>query len=785
MRRPALLSLVLTLFMLSACNTFKYVPADQYLLYSVKLQQKNMVPSDVNYNIYLHQVPNERFLGLVDLNLAIYNLSGRDTSKWINRTLRKLGEEPVLFDAAKNERSRLTLENLMNNQGYFNAIVQEEVQYKKRRAYVTITMDGNSPYTIHQFEFDSKGDSLDHWIQHSLQSTTIRPGMLLSSEKLDEERSRLVKDLQERGYYAIQKDNFFYRVDSTLGNSTANVTLELKSFVPDTSVNPTAGNRMLDLSHKVYRFRNVYFMLGVDMASFNRQAAAGLNGGNVPIFNLTGYDTLVTNGYRTVYQKKPFISPNALISNCRIVPGQVYDINMVNRTYARLNALQYMKYVNIRFAEVPSKEPDERYLDCYIVLSQNQRQGLGFDVEGTNTAGDFGIAGNASYTHRNLFNGSEMLQAKFRGAYEAVSSQAISSFASNYVELGGEINLTLPEFKAPFLKTSFKQKLDATTEFRSAYQLMTRPEFQRTVASMGMRYNWSHQNLRQTFDLFDLSYTYMPWVHPDFAAKYLNDTSYLKYSYEDHFILRSAYTFSYSSVPFGSVSRDYHTWKGSFESAGNLLYAGYALTNAPKDNNGFYTIGKVNFSQYVRGELEYAKSLTLDSRSRLAYRAGIGLAYPYGNSTILPFEKRFYSGGANSVRGWAVRTLGPGSYFNPGSRINFMNQSGDMKLDLSMEYRGSLFWVFEGALFADAGNTWTFNSYSGQPGGQFKFNSFYKEIAASVGAGIRLAFDYFLFRFDAGMKVYDPAANQADHWRIRHIDNWNDFALHFAVGYPF
>ena len=780
MRRVVLLFSLLTLFLLSACNTFKYVPQDQYLLHSVKLVQKGILASDVNYNIYLHQVPNERFLGFLDLNLSIYDMSGKDTSKWINRTLRKLGEEPVIYDPAKNERSRVTLENLLINQGYFNAIVQEDVQFKKRRAYVTITMNGNSPYTINKFEFNSTGDSLNNWIEKALQSTDIHPGMLLSSEKLNLERDRLVKYLQEKGYYAIQKENLYYRVDSMLGNSTANVTLMLQSFKSDSTINPTTGGRLIDFSHSVFRFRNVYFMLDVDMASFNRQSATGVNAGGSSIFSLSGYDTLSTDGYRTVYQNKPFMSPTALIANCRIVPGQIFDVTKVNRTYARLNSLQYMKYVNIRFAEVPSDATDERPLDCYIVLSQNKRQGVSFDVEGTNTAGDFGVAGNVSYTHRNLFNGSEMLQAKVRGAYEAISTKS-----SNYFELGGELNLILPEFKAPFLKTDFKQLVDATTELRTAYQLMTRPEFERTVASMGVRYNWSHQNLNQTFDLLDLSYTFMPRVDPGFASTYLNDTSYLKYSYEDHFILRTAYSFSYSSVPFGSVSRDYHTWKGSFESAGNLLYAGYALVGAPKDANGFYKIGKINFSQYIRGELEYAKSVTLNSRSRLAYRAGIGLAYPYGNSTILPFEKRFYSGGANSVRGWGVRTLGPGSYSNPGTRINFMNQSGDMKLDLSMEYRGNLIWKFEGALFADAGNIWTLNYYSGQPGGQFKLNSFYNQIAGSIGAGIRLALDYFLIRVDAGMKVYDPSSALTDHWRIRSIDNWDDFALHFAVGYPF
>src|ERR1035437_7448197 len=241
MRRVVLLFSLLTLFLLSACNTFKYVPKDQYLLHSVKLVQKGILASDVNYNIYLHQVPNERFLGFLDLNLSIYNMSGKDTSKWINRTLRKLGEEPVIFDLAKNERSRVTLENLLINQGYFNAIVQENVQYKKRRAYVTITMNGNSPYTINKFEFNSTGDSLNSWIEKGLQSTDIHPGMLLSSEKLNLERDRMVKYLQEKGYYAIQKENFYYRVDSMLGNSTANVTLMLQSFKSDSTINPTTG----------------------------------------------------------------------------------------------------------------------------------------------------------------------------------------------------------------------------------------------------------------------------------------------------------------------------------------------------------------------------------------------------------------------------------------------------------------------------------------------------------------------------------------------------------------
>jgi outer membrane protein assembly factor BamA len=778
MRRPALLISLSILLLLSACNPYKYVPKGQYMLKKVTLQKEKGLPS-VDYNLYLHQVPNSRFLGILDMNLFFYNLSGTDTTKWINRTLRKLGEEPIIYDEAKNERSRITMENLLINQGYYDAEVVKDVQFRKRNAYVTLRMKGNTPYTINQYDFDSNNDTISAWINRAMASTEIKPGMLLSSEKLDDERARLVKFLQGRGFYAMQKDYLYYSVDSALGTNKANVSLKLKSFESDTSASGLTGKNLSEYAYSGYRIRNVYFMLGVDMSSYNRRTAGVPS--SAPVFNLTGYDTLSTQGYKTVYKGKPFISPNALIENCRIVPGDRFDGTKVDRTYSRLNTLQYMKYINIRFAEVPPDASGNRSLDCYIILSQNTKQGMGVDIEGTNTAGDFGVAGNIVYTHRNFFNGSELFQIKLHGAYEALSS----NFQSDYTELGGEMNLTVPEFKIPFLTTAFKQTVDAATEYRMAYQLMSRPEFERTVASMGVRYNWSKSQWRQTIDLVDLSYVYMPRVDSTFKADYLTNTSYLKYSYEDHFILRSGYTFSYTSVPFGASSRTYYTWKGNIESAGNLLYAGYALAGAPKDNNGFYKIGNINFSQYIRGELEYAKSVTLSSRSRLAYRVGFGLAYPYGNSTILPFEKRFYSGGANSVRGWSVRTLGPGTYDNASNTIDFMNQSGDIKLDMSMEYRGTLFWKVEGALFADAGNIWTVRYYADQPGGQFQLGSFYKQLAGSIGAGIRLNFEYFLIRVDCGMKVYDPSAQLSSPWRITSIDNLDDFALHFAVGYPF
>lgn len=192
----------------------------------------------------------------------------------------------------------------------------------------------------------------------------------------------------------------------------------------------------------------------------------------------------------------------------------------------------------------------------------------------------------------------------------------------------------------------------------------------------------------------------------------------------------------------------------------------------------------IPFAQYIKGDIDYAKNFVIDNRNSLAFHVGGGIAVPYGNASVVPFEKRYFSGGANSVRGWSVRELGPGSYV--GDRNNFLNQSGDIKLDASVEYRTHLFWKLHGALFVDAGNIWTLHEYESQSGGQFKFNTFYKQIAVAYGMGIRLDLDFFVLRFDAGMKAINPVYESGrNRYPIVHPDFSRDFAFHFAVGYPF
>ena len=211
------------------------------------------------------------------------------------------------------------------------------------------------------------------------------------------------------------------------------------------------------------------------------------------------------------------------------------------------------------------------------------------------------------------------------------------------------------------------------------------------------------------------------------------------------------------------------------------------MFDAGKNSEGQYTLFNIAFAQYVKADFDLSRSFLIDSNNQLVLHMGFGIAYPYGNSNVLPFEKRYFSGGANSVRGWSVRGLGPGKYTENDGRINFINQTGDMKLDLNAEYRTHLFWKLGGAFFIDAGNIWTLRDYKGQPGGQFRFNEFLSQLAASYGLGIRFNFDYFILRFDLGMKAVNPAYEHDtdEHYPLLHPKFSRDAAFHFAVGLPF
>ena len=356
----------------------------------------------------------------------------------------------------------------------------------------------------------------------------------------------------------------------------------------------------------------------------------------------------------------------------------------------------------------------------------------------------------------------------------------------DFIEYSIEGRLTFPRFIVPFLSAESRKRNNATSEVFVMYDSQDRPEFHRRVLSAGWGYQWRKQNrpVSYRFDVLDLNYVFMPWISETFRKEYLDNTTnsnvILRYNYEDLFIMKMGFGYSFNN---GRMAL-----KTNVETAGNLLGLGTAIFGGSKNSNGQYKVFDIAYAQYVKGDVDFSRNLLgRRTKDQLVFHVGFGIAYPYGNSTVLPFEKRYFSGGANSVRGWTVRSLGPGRYKDKDGRINFITQTGDLKLDLNLEYRTHLFWKFNGAAFLDAGNIWTLRDYEEQPGGQFTWRGLITDLAVSYGLGLRLNFDFFVLRFDFGMKAINPAyqTEEEAHYPLIHPDFSRDFAFHFAVGMPF
>ena len=642
--------------------------------------------------------------------------------------------KPVIYDTLQARLSCQDLMTAMQNEGYMNAGVSLYTETKGKKLKATYLLHPGQPFLIGKVNYDIQDEGIQQLLHlDQAANQQIKPGMRFTVETLDNERKRIAGLLSDNGYFRFNKDFIHFTADTIMGRKDIALTLQLRKYKPN--------NNSPEADHTRYLIRDVLFQ---------------------------------SNDSDRIHLRK-----QVLLNATAIKEGRPYDASALQRTYNNFARLQAVKYTNIKFTEVP----DTNLLDCHIQISTNKPSTISFQPEGTNTAGDLGAAASITYTNRNLFHGSEQLSIEFRGAYEAITG--LEGYQDqNYTEFSVETKLVFPRFLAPFLSKSFRRRQTASSEWAVSWDFQNRPEFHRRVFSSAWRYRWSEpkHHLNYRFDLLDLNYVYMPWISSTFKRDYLdnaeNRNAILRYNYEDIFIMKTGFTVSYTD--------GVDAVRANFESAGNLLNGVSKGFGFKTNSQGQHTLFNIAYAQYVKFDFDYTHLFQFDKRNALALHAGLGVAYPYGNSTVLPFEKRYFSGGANSVRGWSVRELGPGKFKGTDGRIDFINQTGDVKLDLNAEYRSSLFWKFQGALFIDAGNIWTLRNYAEQPGGQFKFTEFYKQIAASYGMGLRLNFDYFILRFDVGMKAINPAyESEKEHWSIIHPKLSRDFDFHFAVGLPF
>lgn len=749
-----------------ACNTTKYVPDGQYLLNKVKIVTDNKSINKETLKSYLRQTPNQEVFSLFKLQLGVYNLSGRDTASWWNNWLKRAGEEPVIFDEKAAGQSRKELNREMENRGYTKATVDTLVVRHKKKVNLTYRIKAGAPYKIANFKIDIVSDSLRKTLD-ALKDTyvpSVHAGMNFDINALEKERTGLTAFLKQRGYYNLTKENFRFQADTTLGNLKANVVMKLR---PEITGSDSIARKVLARK----KIRNITFLLTTTERT--QAYAAGTRDVREKM------DSVWYDGYRVLFTNKQLISCKSLISNTFISPNSYYNDRMVENTYAALNALPPVKYVNVVFRERPND-----VLDCIIVITPDKNQSFTVDVEGTNSGGNFGVAGDFSYQHRNIFGGAELFKFHVRYSYEALGSLS-NLFSYNATEFATDVSVKYPTFLFPFLGREFKRGINASTAFTIGYNYQVRPEFTRTLANAGIKYAWSHKNLFYSFDLINFNYIYLPRKDSVFAATYLKNSSPLRYSYDNQMIVRSGININYNSQRGKQAGGDVVNWRLGLSEAGNLLYSACKLFGARRDTANTFRIFNIRFAQYVKGDFDFSYNQEITKDNHMIYHVALGVACPYGNAEIIPFEERYFGGGANGVRGWSSYTLGPGAYPNATGAIDFVNQTGDISLLGNLEYRFKMFWKFEGAVFSDAGNIWTIRNYDFQPQGQFRFGEFYKQIAWSYGLGLRVNFTYFIFRLDMGYKLYNPNNDGGQRWIQPLTNPAKNMALFFAIGYPF
>ncbi len=761
-----LLFLAASAIMAFSCSVTKFVPEGGLLLDDVKVVSDVEDNNATNARLYLKQTPNAKWFGLLRVPLRIYSSSGHDTAKWVNRVLRKVGEPPVVYDAVATEASKKNILQMLQNDGYLHATVDyENYNVKEKRTELVYYLHERERYYVGNISLETEDDSIAALVLRNAGETLLEEGMPFSVDRLESERRRITALLKENGYYRFQKDYITFVADTTRYSSNIDLTMHIALFKQ--SENDDA------VPHTAYNIGNVTYVSG-----------AGLRL-NDEIF--ASCDSLSHGGYTFRFKENTVVRPSLLAHNTYLVPGEEYAARNVDRTYSSLAQLTALRYPTLRMVE----RADTSLLDCYIMYEQNKRRSVMLELEGTNTAGDLGAAISATFSDRNLFRGSELLSLRLFGAYEAISE--LSGYTGDsYVEYGAELGLRLPGSCFLEFAPASKRLLKSSTLFALKFNSQERPEFARRVLSGSWAYQWS-KNVKSShrLDVLDVNYIYVPWISETFKSNYLdnvsNRNSILKYNYENLLITKLGYSYTYNSSygDIGRFSNMAYSLRAGVECSGNVLNAASHLLGADKNGDGQYTFMNIAYAQYVKGDFDFVTRVRFDERNSVVVHLGVGVAYPYGNSRILPFEKRYFAGGANGLRGWNVRSVGPGSYRSKNEDIDFINQLGDMKLDFSVELRSHLFWKIHSALFVDAGNVWTLRSYEEQPGGQFSLSKFYRDLAFSYGLGLRFEFDLFVFRLDGGMKAVNPAYKGKDKFALLHPDFDRDFALHFAIGYPF
>lgn len=705
---------------------------------------------------------NRKLFGVYRFHLRTYQTGQRGLEKgkdstWLRNSLVNIGEPPVLVDSSKCELSVKRLQDHYFNLGFLNAQVTYEIRTSKvnsKKAKVIYHVELGEVKRINSVKYVCASKNVNRIVDSLKYQSPLIPGQRLDFSRIQGDRNRITHDLKNHGYYYFNSSYVDYSLDTNIGNNLVDIVVNVR-------------NQMDDNPHEKQTINRVVVLVGI--------------GANT--------DTIEMEGLKFIHNSY-YIDDEFLAQRILIRPGDTYKINAVSKTYSDLLAIGLFRFVTIRFSS--SGADSSGLLDVEIILQTAQKHDISWEPQviytehgggiQSNSERNLGVGNTISLNNRNVFGSAEALNFRTSTALEFQlkndNNRSVSSFRQS----------TSMEFILPSLLFFEQNELtrnytNRSTRFTVSYLYENNQNYQRHVLPFTYTYNFTREHTIFAVTPFRLSYN-SATVSPAF----IDDLDPASKEYVEQLLTNNIITGPVISLYWnnGKKRDNMLSIRSNIFEVSGLSLAGYHML---KGNSGLNKefLG-VKYSQYTRSDIDISFNQRIDQNNRFVYRLNIGLGLPFGNSEFLPFERRFFVGGANSLRAWRPRSIGPGEYTDE-STIS-VEKTGEILVQMNWEYRFTVIDnLLEGAVFADAGNIWNFKNSPSFDGGEFLFNEFYRQLAFNSGIGTRWDLSYLIFRIDWGIALHDPSVTANDHWVIRNkIDaDWirSNSALNFAVGYPF
>ncbi len=775
--RAHIIPLILILLFLAACHPARKVERrGGYLLVKNTIKNRNSyLPSDELEGFIQQNAMSGRLAPIFRPGVYFYERSflGKETKfKLFQR--KSFGRKPVILDTLLTNSTADKLEQYLKNKGFYHSTISTSIKYKRATASVTYNINSGPPCIVSKLDYFIPEPVMSSFIMADTAQGKLRKGMIYDTYVLDDERDRIATMLRNNSYYNFSLSDIYYIVDTI--NAGLSATVEM--YIKKVRINiPGSTDSIREILHPRFYIRDIYIAPYVKSSS------------QVNVFDTLSYKYYLnkadTTG-KTIYilhNNEHSLKPSFLASSLEFSPGDAYSLLQTNLTYKKLISQPIIGSANLSMSVInPEKinSYDKQWLDCNIRLIRNKPNTFSLGTEGTNSGGSFGIGVNTAVQNRNLFRSAEVFSIKIRASTELQKSLYNKNFNEKPpFEIGTEASIDFPRILLPYRSKYIQNSKLGRTSLSIGIGFEHQTNYDRTITTSGWSYKWSgNERINHIFTPLELNYVNIATTtvfqkHLDS----LTDPQY-KSQYTDHLLTMIRYSFIFNNMSTTKLNNQFFL-RLNAETSGNIPYLIDNITNHSKDTLNYYQRFGVRYAQYVRFDGDYRRYWKLRFHNLLAFRIMGGIAFPYGNSVSVPFEKSFWLGGANDMRGWRLRTLGPGGYLSPN---NNYDKTGDIMLQTSIEQRFPIYSFLLGSIFIDAGNIWLRNRSDDFPDGNFKLNTFYKQIAMDMGFGLRFDFSFFVFRLDAAVPIHNPATG---NWFSKDDFKINKTILNFGIGYPF